>query len=152
MQRREQLVDLVDGKGLGIKIIADPLAHFLMPFVVGVTDGLYKIVESGDASTIFRWTREVTIGADRIRRIRIRWKPLLQDDSVLPAIAQIIRVESLGADPAKYAGEKRRALVFHRGHSHEAVFRVGPPEVPPANAKFVHVAVLPSHRGLQHVV
>jgi hypothetical protein len=105
MQRREQPVDLVDGKGLGIKIIADPVAHFLMPFVVGVTDGLYQIVESGDASTIFRWTRKLTIGADRIRRIRIRWKPLLQDDPVLPAIAQIIRVESLGVWPHHQPGQ-----------------------------------------------
>jgi hypothetical protein len=68
---REQSVDLVDGKGLGVKIIADPIEHFLAPFVVRVTDGLYEIVESGDASTIFRWTRKLTIGADRIRRIRI---------------------------------------------------------------------------------
>ena len=101
MQRREQPVDLVDGKGLGVKIITDPVEHLLVPFVVGVTDGLYEIVESGNASTIFRWTRKLTIGADRIRRIRIRWKPLLQDDSVLPAIAHIIRVDGLGAEAVK---------------------------------------------------
>ena len=64
---------------MGIKIIADPVAHFLVPFVVGVTDGLYKIVESGDSSTIFRGTRKLTLGANRIRCIRIRWKPLLQE-------------------------------------------------------------------------
>src|ERR1035437_4658394 len=96
--RCEHPVDLVKRKGLGIKIIADPVAHFFVPFVVGVVEGLYKVVESGDASTIFRWTRELTIRAGRIRDVRINGKPLLQDDAMLPAIAKIIRVDGLGAD------------------------------------------------------
>src|SRR5664280_539252 len=148
----EHPVDLVNRKGLGIKIIADPVAHFFVPFVVGVVEGLYKIVESGDASTIFRWTRELTIRAGRIRDVRINGKPLLQDDTMLPDIAKIIRVDGLGADPPQYAGEAHRALVFHGGHSHEPVFRVGTPYAPLANGKFVHVAVVPPPRSLQHVV
>jgi hypothetical protein len=31
-------VDLVDRKGLGIKIVADPVEHFFVPFVAGVED------------------------------------------------------------------------------------------------------------------
>src|SRR5260370_39731329 len=92
----EHLIGLVNRKGLGIKIIADPVAHFFVSFVVGIVEGIYKVVESGDASTIFRWTRELTIRADRIRHTRINGKPLLQDDAMLPAIAKIIRVDSLG--------------------------------------------------------
>jgi hypothetical protein len=148
----EQPVDLVDRKGAGIIIIADPVAHFFVAFVLGVVDGLYKIVESRDASTIFRWTRELTIGADRIRHIQINWKPLLQDDAMLPAIAKIISVEGFGANPAQDIGETYRALVLHRRHPHKPVVRMGLPEVPSANRKFVHVAVLPPHRGLQHIV
>ena len=91
----EHPVDLVNRKGLGIKIIADPVAHFFVPFVVGVVEGLYKVVESGDASTIFRWTRELTVGAERIPHIPIDRKPFLQDDAMLPAISKIIRVDSL---------------------------------------------------------
>ena len=83
-----------------------------MPFVVGVVEGLYQVTESGNASTIFRWTRELTIRADRIRGIRINRKPLLQYDTVLPGIAKIIRVNSLGADPSQDAGETHRAFVF----------------------------------------
>jgi len=56
---------------LGIKIVADPVEHFFVPFVVGVVEGLYQVIESGNASTIFRWTRELTIRADRIRGIWI---------------------------------------------------------------------------------
>src|ERR1700674_5196564 len=123
-----------------------------MAFVVGIVESLYEVVETGNASTIFRWTRELTIRTNRIRHIRIDGKPLLQDDAMLPAIAKIIRVDSLGADPPQYAGEAHRALVFHRGHSHEPVFRVGPPYAPPAKGKFVHVPVVPTHRSLQHFV
>jgi hypothetical protein len=39
---------------LGIKIVADPVEHFFVPFVVGVVEGLYQVIESGNASTIFR--------------------------------------------------------------------------------------------------
>jgi len=56
---------------LGIKIVADPVEHFFVPFVVGVVEGFYQVIESGNASTIFRWTRELTIRADRIRGIWI---------------------------------------------------------------------------------
>src|SRR5450432_1043964 len=105
MQRCEHPVDLVNRKGLGIKIIADPVAHFLVPFVVRVVEGLYKVVESGDASTVFWGTRELTIRANRIRHVRINGKPFLQDDAMLPAIAKIIRVDSLGVDPPQHAGE-----------------------------------------------
>lgn len=63
-----------------------------MAFVVGIVEGLYKVVESGDASTVFWGTRELTIRANRIRHVRINGKPFLQDDAMLPAIAKIIRV------------------------------------------------------------
>ena len=36
--------------------LPDLVKHLLVAFVVGVTDIYYEIVESGDASTIFRWT------------------------------------------------------------------------------------------------
>jgi hypothetical protein len=54
----------------GIKIVADPVEHFFVPFVVGVVEGLYKIIESGNYFTIFRWTCELTICTDRIEAPR----------------------------------------------------------------------------------
>ena len=71
---------------------------------------------------------------------------------MLPTVAHIIRIDNLGADPAQYAGEAHRALVLDRRHSHEPVLRIGLSEMPVASAEFVHVAVLPPHRRLQHVV
>src|ERR1017187_2721563 len=142
MKRRELPVDVVDRKRLGIKIVADPIPQLLMLIVVGITDSIQEIVKSPDAPTIFRWAGEQAGGAYRIRRVRISRKTFLKDNAVLPGIAKIIRVYGLCADPGEYAGEPHRALVFHRGHSHEPVFRVGSPEVPAAHAEFVHVAVL----------
>src|SRR5262245_56851199 len=98
--------------------------------MVGIGEGLYQIIESGDTSTIFRWTCKLTIGADRIRGVRINGEPLLQDKRVLPAIAEIVRVNRLGAHPPQYPGETHDALAFRNRHSHEPVFRVGPPDAP----------------------
>jgi len=94
-----------------------------MLFVVGVSDGLNEIVKSRDTPTVFRRTRKPTVGADRILRIRINWKLLLQDDGVLPAIAKVIGVDELGANLPQYIGEMRRGLAFYAGHSHEGVGR-----------------------------
>jgi hypothetical protein len=102
-QGREHPVDVVNRKGLKIKIAADPVEHFFAPFVVGVVEGLYQIIKPGNAPAILRWARELTIRANRIRRIRVIWKPLLQDDTMLPGIAKIVRVNGLGADPPPYA-------------------------------------------------
>jgi hypothetical protein len=62
---------------LGIKIVADPVEHFFVPFVVGVVEGLYQVIESGNASTIFQWTRELTIHADRITPV---WWPQMTSE------------------------------------------------------------------------
>jgi hypothetical protein len=37
---------------LGIKVVADPVEHFFVPFVIGVVEGLYQIIESGNS-----WSR-----------------------------------------------------------------------------------------------
>ena len=60
---------------------------------------------------------------------------------MLQTVAKIVRVDGPGADPAQHSGETHRALIFDRGHSHEPVFRIGPPEVSAPSAEFVHVAL-----------
>ena len=152
MRGREHLVDAINRKSPGIKVVANPVLQFLVLVVVGVTDSILELVESPDAPTILRRAGELALGAHWIVHVGIGRQALLKDNAVLPAVAEIIGVGGLGTDPAEYAGEMHGALVFHRGYSHESVFRVGPPEVPAANAEFVHMAFLPPHRSLQHLV
>lgn len=73
-------------------MIANPVAQFLVLLVAGVTDGIQKIVKPPNAPTILRRTGALTTSAYRIRHIRISRQPLLQDDAVLPAVAEIICV------------------------------------------------------------
>ena len=96
----EHSIDLINRKSLGIKIVADPVEHLLMPFMVRVVEHLDEVIESRNASTIFRWTREPTIRANRICCVRITEKPFFQDYAVLPAVAKIVCVNNLGASPA----------------------------------------------------
>src|SRR5579859_5314975 len=70
----EHLVDAVDREGHRVEVIAEPVSQFFVLFVVGVSDGLNEIIKSWNAPTVIRWTRELTIRADRIARNRINRK------------------------------------------------------------------------------
>ena len=83
---------VIEGAVAGLLSVADPVKHFLVALMVGIAEGLYQVIESGDASTIFRWTCKLAIRADRIRGVRINGEPLLQDKRMLPAIAKIVFV------------------------------------------------------------
>jgi hypothetical protein len=72
-------------------------------FVVGVSDGRNEIVKPRDAPAILRRTGKPAIGADRILRTRINRKLFLQNDGLLPAVTEIIGVETgvPGFEPAQ---------------------------------------------------
>ena len=71
-----------------------------MPFMVGVREGVQEVIKSGDTAAVFWRARKFSIDADWILGIGIGWKLLLQDDGVLPAIAEIISIDDLGASPS----------------------------------------------------
>jgi hypothetical protein len=121
-------------------------------FVVGVSEGLNEIIKSWNAPTVIRWTREFSIRADRIARNRINWKLFLQDDSVFPAIAEVIGIDKLGASLPQYFGKTYCALVFDRIHSHAPIFGVWLTEVSLASTELVHMSALPPHCGLNCIV
>ncbi len=62
--------------------------------------------------------------------------------------------------PLACAGRSKHSLstsIRNRASSNDQIskkpiFRIVSPEAPLAHKKFVHVATLPTHRGLQHVV
>src|SRR5271165_4539258 len=123
-----------------------------MPVMIGVREGVQEVIKSGDTAAVFWRARKLSVDAGWILGIGIGWKLLLEDDGVLPAIAEIIGVDHLGANPLEYSGEARSALAFCTRHSHERVRRFRPPEAPLADTEFVHVTVLPAHCDLQHVM
>src|SRR5271170_1875856 len=122
-----------------------------MPFMVGVGEGIEKVIEPWYAAAVVGRTCEITIDADWIAHIRQDWKLLLEDDGVLPVIAEIVSIDKLSAGPPEYTGELNIALAFHP-HSHTEVFRVWPSEVTVPGTEFVHMAVMPTHCGLQPIV
>jgi len=141
-------INFLNRKGLGIEIAADPIAHFLMLFMVGVGESVEEFIKPGDASTVVRRTRETFIDTDWAGHIRQERQQLLEDDCVLPVITEIIDVDELGAEPSEHTTEPNIAFVFYL-HPHTDVFRVRSPEVAFPGSEFVHVAVVPTHRCLQ---
>ena len=70
---------------------------------------------------------------------------------MLPAVAKIVGVMDRGTDLPDDR-ETHRAFIFDGGHPHEPAFGIREPKAPLANGKFVTVAAVPSHRGLQDIV
>ena len=144
-------INFLNREGLRIEIAADPVAHFLMLFMVGIGEGVDELIKPKDASAVVRWTRETSIDTDWIGRTRHERQQLLEDDCVLPVITEIVGVDELGAGPSEYTTEPDIAFVFYL-HPHTDVFRVRSPEVAFPGSKFVHVAVVPTHCRLQNIV
>ncbi|HEY2858088.1 MAG TPA: hypothetical protein VGJ21_06710 [Terracidiphilus sp.] len=143
-------INFLNREGLGIEIAADPVAHFLMLFMVGIGEGVEEFIKPRDASTVVRRTRETSIDTDWAGHIRQERQQLLEDDGVLPVITEIVGVDELGAGPSEHTTEPNIAFVYL--HPHTDVFRVGSPEVAFPGSKFVHVAVVPTHCCLQNIV
>ncbi len=54
--------------------------------------------------------------------------------------------------PAQNATKSDAALIFYPRHFHAAIFRVRCSEAPFSGVEFMHMAVKPTHCGLQHIV
>jgi hypothetical protein len=76
---------------VGIEVFANPLPHLLISLIVWVPENFQQIVITRNAPTVFRRTRLLPIQADGIL-IVASGKAFFQNDTVLPAIAEIIRV------------------------------------------------------------
>jgi hypothetical protein len=149
--RCELPIHFLNREGLGIEIAAHPVAHFLMLFMVGISEGVEEFIKPGDATAVVGRTRETSIDTDWAGHIRQERQQLLQDDCVLPVITEIVRVDKLGAGPSEHTTEPDIAFVLYL-HPHTDVFRVRSPEVAFPGSEFVHVAVVPTHCCLQNIV
>ena len=149
--RCELPINFLNREGLGIVLAADPIAHFLMLFMVGIGEGGEEFIKTRDASAVVRRTRETSIDTDWAVHIREERQQLLEDDCVLPVITEVIGVDELGAGPSEDTAEPNIAFVLYL-RSHADVFRVRSPEVALPGSEFVHVAVVPTHCCLQNIV
>ena len=78
-------IDFLNREGLGIEIAADPVAHFLMLFMVGIGEGVEEFIKPRDPSAVVRRTRETSIYADWAGHIRQERQQFLEDDCVAPS-------------------------------------------------------------------
>ncbi len=111
-----------------------------MPLVVGVTDSFHKIVIPIYPPTVLRRTGAATTRAQGIRQIRIGRQPLLEDDAMLPVVAEIVGVFRLGAHPAENSGQRHCVLIAQIRQFHKHVLR-GRSEPPLADREFMQVVV-----------
>ena len=70
---------LTSGKGLRIKIVANPFLQFLMLVVVRIADGVQQVVVTRDATAVPGWTMAFSAHANQIRQSRFRRQHSLSD-------------------------------------------------------------------------
>src|SRR5262249_3836090 len=84
------------GRGRGevfrIETAADPFQQFVVPLVVRVLDGFDEVRVAPDAADVFRRTGPFALQADRIPRSRLGPLDALEENLVLPRVAEIVLV------------------------------------------------------------
>jgi hypothetical protein len=73
-QSTEFGVDLLEIEVAWIKLVAEPVEHLLVFFVLGIGDNLQQSVVAPNAAAIFRRTGVLSIQANRMLRLRVRGK------------------------------------------------------------------------------
>ena len=97
----ERTIDVVGIEGERVELSASPLEHVLMLWVPGIVHHLEEMVVARRAANILRRTRTAPGQNHRIAR---RWNAgndLLEEELVLPSVAEIVIVDAPVAGPAK---------------------------------------------------
>ena len=122
-----------------------------MFLVCRVLKSIQQIVKTGDAPAILRGTGKFAIGTYRVDHVGSRLQAFLKDNAVLPSVAKIVGVESLSTGSAEEIANTHLALISDIV-GHELVFRIQWAKTPAPSEEFMPMAILPSHRNLQHVM
>jgi hypothetical protein len=106
-QATEFSVDLLEIEVARIKLVAEPVEHLLMFFVLGIVDSLQEFVVAPDPATVFRRTGVLSSQANRVLLFRVSGKDLLNYDLMRPAVAKIVFVNK-GRFSCRASSAKRK--------------------------------------------
>ena len=131
-------------------VIVEPFLGFDVVRVVGVGDGVERLVEAGDAAAILG--RGVALAGDvaRVGEIGVAGADIGEREPVLPAIAEVVEIIDRGLARPQHVAQADLAGVGARFGSpvlvdRQAVSALGDGELP-------EVVVEPPHRDLDDVV
>src|SRR5438552_1637529 len=90
--------------------------------------------------------------ASRICMPRFGRQYFFDGNRMLPAVAEVVGIDRLGAHLAQHAEQPHGPLIAYGGQAHEPVVCIRFPEPLLTDAEVMHVAVFPPHSQLQHVM
>src|SRR5262245_32490670 len=84
---------------LRVELPAHPLQHFFMALVLWVGNRLDELGVAPHPSTVLRWACPLTLDAPGILDLRLWFQGLLQDDLMLPRVAEVVFIGESGLPP-----------------------------------------------------
>jgi len=146
----EHEVDVGGVERLGIELVRgvdpEPFEHVGVLGVRLIGEGLAKIGVAPHPTAVLRRATALASEAHGVAPAGIGREHLLEDDVVLPVIAEVVDVADALSGFPEQVGDRDSALVA------VTEFRVGQPVVDATRFEGMEVVVLPPHRDLDHVV
>src|SRR5439155_9068007 len=89
----------------GIELVAEPVPRFFVLRVKWVADGFEKAVVAGHTAAVFGWAMAFAIHTNGVGLACLGKQPFLHDDRMIPAVAEVVSVDSLGANLPEHLEE-----------------------------------------------
>src|SRR5579863_4600333 len=126
--------------------VLDPRADVRVLLASGLRPGAEHLVVPPYATTILGWARPPSVRAPRITSAGCPRDELLDDDHVLPVIAEVVRVREPVARSGCHVGQSDGSLVP------EPELAIGHPEAPNSRLEHVQMRVPPAKGVLDRPV
>src|SRR5882762_252251 len=137
-------VDLVEIKGLRIKLTPYPFEHLLVLGVLWSVDGFQETGVAPDATTILGGTGPFAREADGVALPLVQRQYLFNEELVFPAIPKIVLIEQLGLLAPHQGRQAHGTRVFRIPLAHHARITIGDA----TTNKLIQVRALPPHHAL----
>src|SRR6266853_859495 len=141
-------VDLVEIKGLRIKLTPYPFEHLLVLGVLWSVDGFQETGVAPDATTILGGTGPFAREADGVALPLVQRQYLFNEELVFPAIPKIVLIEQLGLLAPHQGRQAHGTRVFRIPLAHHARITIGDA----TTNKLIQVRALPPHHALEDAV
>jgi len=144
----KETVDFLHIKGFRVERSSAPLHHVVVVWMLGVLDGVKKIVVPSDATDIVWRTRALSRHHDRVTSLWNRRHCPFKDDVVLPAIPEVVLVFHPIFRPPEHLVKTNPPLIL----ALDSKLRVWRPVIRATREKLMEMAVGPAHCHLKNRV
>src|SRR3954465_9161007 len=101
----------------------------------GIPQGFQQVVVAGDSAAVFRWTRALSRQAYGIPALRFEREHFLNENSMIPIVAEVVGVGEAGPGAFKHLEELNSPFVARRRSAEVVGERISRAVMRPASPK-----------------